>query len=169
MTRLIFVILALAGFAGLHANDAAIIAEVMAADDARVAAMATGDSHQLDAVLSDSLHYAHSAKLIENKSQHIASLASRRLIYWKFDWKVRDFNVVAPGVVLSKGRALVQVGSTRRRFLVDINFVGVWRLEDQRWRLYAWQSSRNEEVIPLSPPAESEPARAAEPTTPLQH
>ncbi len=106
----------------------------------------------LAAILSDQLHYSHSADgFVEDKPQHIASLVSRRLIYQRFNFKTRDFCIVAPGVVLSKGRALVEVGYARRIFLVDINFIAVWRLENQRWKLFAWQSSRNAEIAPLAP------------------
>jgi hypothetical protein len=146
------------------ADDAATIAEVKAADDARVAAMIAPDPEKLDAILSDGLHYAHSSKLIENKAEHIASLTSRRLIYQKINFETRDFRIVAPGVVLSKGRALVEVGGSRQIFLVDINFLALWRLENQRWRLYAWQSSRNEEIVPLGLPSENRPTQTAEPS-----
>jgi hypothetical protein len=154
MKSLILVALAFASAVHLCADDAATLTEVKAADDERVAAMVAGDAKRLDAILSDALHYGHSSKLIENKAEHMTSLVSRRLIYHKVDYQTRDFSVVAPGVVLSKGRALVDVGSKRMIFRVDINFVAVWRLENQRWRLFAWQSCRNEEIVPLAPPPE---------------
>jgi hypothetical protein len=155
MKRLLVFILILASSLALRANDATVIAEVKAADDARVAAMTAADASQLDAILSDELHYAHSAVLVENKAEHIDTLVSRRLIYRKIEYKTRDFRVVAPGVVVCTGRALVEVGGRRMIFLVDINFLGVWRLEKQRWRFYAWQSSRNEAPTPLGPSAEA--------------
>jgi hypothetical protein len=140
--------------AHLCADDVVTITAVQAADDERIAAMVAGDAKRLDAILSEELHYGHSSKLIENKTEHITSLVSRRLIYHKVDYQTRDFSLIAPGVVLGKGRALVDVGSKRMIFRVDINFISVWRLENQRWRLFAWQSCRNEEVVPLAPPPE---------------
>lgn len=129
-----------------------VVAAVRAADDARIAAMIAADSKALDALLSDRLHYAHSAEgYVENKATHIGHLARRIGVYRKFDFKTRDFEVLAPGIVLSKGRALVEVGSTQVMFLVDINFLAVWQLESERWRLVAWQSSRNREAEPLGP------------------
>jgi hypothetical protein len=81
MKSLISAFLALAISVLLRADDEAILAQVKAADDLRVSAMIAGDPARLDEVLSDGLHYAHSVKLIESKAEHIASLASRRLIY----------------------------------------------------------------------------------------
>jgi hypothetical protein len=140
-------------FVNLRADDGAFIAAVTAADDARVAAMIAVNTNQLAASLSDQLHYAHSVRQIESKAEFIASLASKRLIYQSVEYKTRDFSVVTPGVVMMKGRALVKVGTKNMIFLVDINYLGVWRLENEQWRLYAWQSSRNEEITPLGPPA----------------
>lgn len=156
MRRFTILFLMLTAAARLCGDETATLAAVRLADDARVAAMIAADPAKLDAVLSDRLHYAHSAKLIENKAEYIESLASRRLIYRRVDFKTRDFVVISPGVVSVTGRALVEVGSARMIFLVDVHFLGVWRLEDQRWRLFAWQSSRNEEIEPLGPYSEKE-------------
>lgn len=152
MKRL-FLIFVLTNSIAPCADDAEIIAGVRNADDARVAAMTAADAVQLESLLADELHYGHSSVLVENKAEHIVSLTSRRLIYRKVDFKTREFSLIAPGMVLGKGRALVEVGSRRMIFLVDINFLAVWRLDGQRWRLLAWQSSRNQEVTPLGPPS----------------
>jgi hypothetical protein len=137
----------------LRADDATIIASVRAVDDARVAAMVAVDPNKLAASLSDQLHYAHSVRLIQTKAEFIATLTSKSLIYQNMEYRTRDFSVAAPGVVVMKGRALVKVGTKEMIFLVDINFLGVWRLENDQWRLYAWQSSRNERATPIGPPA----------------
>ena len=134
-----------------RAEESKIVEAVRAADDARVEAMIAVDTWKLVETLSDQLHYAHSVKFIESKSEHIATLVSKNLIYQSVDYKSRDFSVVAPGVVVMKGRAIVNVGSKRMIFEVDINFLGVWRLENEYWRLYAWQSSRNVDIVPLGP------------------
>lgn len=135
-----------------RADESAAITAVRMADDARVAAMIAADAKQLDEILSDQLHYAHSAKLIETKSEHIDMLASKRGIYREVEYKNRDFTVLAPGVVVMKGRAIVKVGGPKMLFLVDINFLAVWRFENDRWRLFAWQSSRNEDPTPVGSP-----------------
>ncbi len=164
--RLFLSVFALALCVPLRADDIATIAEVRAADDARVSAMIAADFSALDATLSDGLHYAHSAEgFVEDKKQHIDSLVSRRGIYQRFDFKSRDFRIVSPGVVECHGRALVEAGNPRMIFLFDINFLAVWRFENQRWKLFAWQSSRNAEMVALAPPSEKKPNKAVQPTT----
>ena len=80
--RLLLSVFALAVSASLRADDNPTIAEVRAADDSRIAAMIAANGSALDAILSDRLHYAHSADgFVEDKPQHIDSLVSRRLIY----------------------------------------------------------------------------------------
>jgi Domain of unknown function (DUF4440) len=142
----------------VRADESATVAEVRAADDARVAAMAAVDANALNALLADGLYYGHSGDgFVEDKAHHIASLVSRSLIYRRFDFKSRDFTVVSPGAVICKGRAIVEVGNPRRMFLADINFLAVWRLENQRWKLFAWQSSRNADFVPIDRAPEDEP------------
>jgi hypothetical protein len=143
---------ALGVVAAVRADDNAITAAVKAADDARIAGMMAADRGQLEATLSDQLHYSHSVELTEDKVTHVAALVRRHLIYQSVDYKTREVRVVAPGVATMTGRALVKVGNERMIFRVDINFLAVWRLENNRWRLFAWQSSRNEEPVPLGPP-----------------
>lgn len=134
----------------LRADDANLIANVRTADDARVAAMIAVDPKQLEESLSDQLHYAHSERLIQTKTEFVEWLVTKRMTYRSMDYKTRDFSVVSPNVVVMKGQALAKVG-TNRIFLVDINFLAVWRLENDRWRLYAWQSSRNEDPTLVEP------------------
>ena len=156
--RLFLSVFALAISVSLRADDITTVAQVRAADDARVAAMIAANAGELDLLLSDRLHYAHSADgYVQDKAQLIASLVNRSLIYQQFDFKTRDFSIVSPGSVMCKGRALVEVGNPHMNFRVDINFLAVWRLEDQRWKLFAWQSSRNAEIVPLGPPSEKRP------------
>jgi hypothetical protein len=164
MTKLLLSIFVFVWSVCLRADEVSVVSEVRAADDSRIAAMISADGNELDAILSDELHYAHSAEgFVQDKNQHIASLVDRRLIYQRFDFKTRDFSIVAPGVVLSRGRVLVDVGSDRMTFLVDINFLAVWRKENHRWKLLAWQSSRNAEIVPLAPASERRPNK------PVQH
>ncbi len=152
-------------FVSLHADDDAILAEVRSADDARVAAMIAADGSALDSILSDALYYGHSGDgTVENKSQRIDSLVTRRGIYRKFDFKEREFSVIAPGAVLCKGRAVVEVGNPHRMYLVDINFIAVWRLEDRRWKLFAWQSSRNAQPVLLVSSHNEQPNQSLDPT-----
>ncbi len=124
--------------------DAAVLAAVRAADDARIAATTAGDRKGLEAIYSDALHYAHSNGRVDTKASQIKGLAESMNQY-KFEYKDRTFDVVAPGIVLMKGRMLMHLThkTTGQKSTNDLNFLAVWREEKGKWRFLAWQSCRN--------------------------
>lgn len=119
-----------------------VAAAVRAADDARVAAMASGGRGALEAILSDDLRYAHSNGKVDTKASLMATLESGKTVYEGFEYRERSFIVAAPTVVLMPGRAIVHVRNGEQKLALDLNFLAVWRLEDGRWRFLAWQSCR---------------------------
>jgi hypothetical protein len=125
-------------------QGADVIAAVRLADDERVAATLAGDVKALAAIYSDEMYYAHSSGKLDTKASQLAGIADGTYKYTKFDYQDRTFNAVAPGIVLMKGKAIV--GLTRRsgeKILLDLNYLGIWRLEQGKWRFLAWQASRN--------------------------
>jgi ketosteroid isomerase-like protein len=146
MKTLLRVLPLLALFAlGARAADDKIIAAVRAADDARIAATTAGDRAALEAIYSDELHYAHSNGRVDNKAAQIQGVTTSNNRYEKFDHKQRTFDLVAPGIVLMKGRVLVQMGNktSGEKSNMDLNYLAVWREEQGKWRFLAWQSCRN--------------------------
>lgn len=130
-------------FAG-SLRAAEVIAAVRSADDRRVAATLAGDLKTLTAIYSDEMYYAHSSGKLDTKASQLAGIADGTYHYTRFDYQERTFSAVAPGVVLMKGKAIV--GLTRpsgEKIVLDLNFLGVWRLEQGNWRFLAWQASRN--------------------------
>ncbi|ACB77807.1 nuclear transport factor 2 family protein [Opitutus terrae] len=120
-----------------------VIAAVTAADAERQAAFVAGDRAQLDAILSDSLRYAHSNGKIDTKATLIESIVSGRSDYESFDYREREFVPAGPGVVLMPGRVVVGLRTAGGPMTLDLNFLGVWREENGKWRFFAWQSSKN--------------------------
>lgn len=149
LPRLLLVMSVIA--AAAHAMDAALLAAIRAADDERVAATRAGDRSRLEAIYSRELHYAHSNGKIDTQTSYLESLVSRTTVYEKYDYQTRDFRPAGPGVVLMTGRVLIQSTSAGGRQNNDLNFLGVWREENGRWRFLAWQSCKN-------PPAGDAPA-----------
>ncbi len=129
----------------VHAADDKMIAALRAADDERVAATKAGDLARLNAIYSDSLHYAHSNGKIDNKASYVESLTKRTTIYEKYDYVTREFRPAGPGVVLMIGRALIQSTSPSGKNNNDLNFLAVWKEEGGKWRFFAWQSCKNPE------------------------
>ena len=131
-----------------RAADDALLAAVRAADDERVAATQAGDRARLAAIYSDDLHYAHSSGKIDDKAVHVDALAKRTTVYERFDYRARDFQAVAPGIVLMTGRVVIHSNTAKGKNQNDVTFLAVWRLEQGRWRFLAWQAAKN-------PPAEA--------------
>lgn len=121
-----------------------VMAAVRQVDDARVTATLARDIKALAAIYSDEMYYAHSSGKLDTKASQLAGIADGTYHYTKFDYHERTFSAVAPGIVLMKGKALV--GLTRpsgEKIVLDLNYLGIWRLEQGKWRFLAWQAARN--------------------------
>jgi ketosteroid isomerase-like protein len=140
--RSLLILLALVSVVA-RAADPALLAALRAADDERVAATRAGDRRRLEAIYSPDLHYAHSNGKIDTRASYIESLVQRSTVYEKYDYQTRDFRPAGPGIVLMTGRVLIQSTSAGGRQNNDLNFLGVWREENGRWRFLAWQSCKN--------------------------
>ena len=140
LSRIVAIVFLFAG--SLRAADT--IAAVRRADDERVAATLAGDLKTLGAIYSDEMYYAHSSGKLDTKASQLEGIANGTYKYTRFDYQDRTFSAIAPGIVLMKGKAVV--GLTRpsgEKILLDLNYLGVWRLEQGKWRFLAWQASRN--------------------------
>jgi hypothetical protein len=123
------------------AEDPAIDA-VRQADDARVAATIAADRPQLEAIFSDSLHYAHSSGTVNTKAQLIAAITSGKTQYHSIAFEERKFTVAGPGVVIITGRCLINSVANGTPNNLHLSFLDVWQLENGAWRFLAWQSNK---------------------------
>lgn len=142
MKTLLLFLLALCA-AGLRAAEDPVLSALRAADDERVAATQAGDRKRLEAIYATDLHYSHSNGKIDTQASYIDSLEKKTTVYEKFDYVRREFRVLSPGVAIMIGRVLVQATSNGTRQNNDLNFLGVWRLDQGKWRFTAWQSCKN--------------------------
>ncbi|MSU64707.1 MAG: nuclear transport factor 2 family protein [Opitutus sp.] len=124
------------------AGTDAVIAAVKAADDARVAATTTADPTGIGATYSDDLRYAHSSGIVDTKASFTKALVSRATIYSSYKYLERTFVPAAPGIVLMHGRVATKVQTDGPARDLELNFLAVWREENSKWRMLAWQSSR---------------------------
>ena len=130
------------------AADDGFVAAVRAADDERVAATIAGDHARLAAIYSDDLRYVHSSGKIDNKAEHADGLAKRTSVYERFDYQTREFRQAAPSVMLMSGRVVIHSTNAKGKNQNDVNFLAVWRLEQGRWKLLAWQAAKNLPPVP---------------------
>jgi hypothetical protein len=123
------------------AEDPAIDA-VRQADDARAAATVAADRGQLEAIFSDSLHYAHSSGAVNTKDQLIAAITSGKTKYVSITFEERKFTVAGPGVVIITGRCMINSVVNGTPGHLHLSFLDVWQLENGAWRFLAWQSNK---------------------------
>lgn len=107
----------------------------------RFAAMTRSDTAALRGLLHDDLIYIHSNTLTENKAQHIAAIASGRLVYQKMTSEsvnLRRYGKTA----LTNGTVQVKGILNGTPFEVRLMYTAVYRKKRGHWRLLNWQSTR---------------------------
>ena len=116
-------------------------ADVLAADDGRFLAMRRADWAALDAALADDLTYVHSTARLESKAEHVANLRAGKPHYRGIaprDRQVRVHDGV--GVVNGISEMHVERDGKEQRFTV--RYLAVYVQTGERWRMIAWQSTR---------------------------
>jgi ketosteroid isomerase-like protein len=116
-------------------------ADVLRADDQRFDAMRRGDWAALDAVLADDLTYVHSTARLESKAEHIANLRAGKPHYRGIAPRERRARVHGGiGVVNGVSEMHVENAGKEQRFAV--RYLAVYAKTGERWRMIAWQSTR---------------------------
>lgn len=117
-------------------------APILAAEDARFAAMVAADAGEMRRWFADDLQYVHSSGQVESRDQLIESIASGRTRYMAVTPVERQ--VVPLGgtaaAVRGRGRFLVEAGGNP--IDLQIRYLAVYALIDGTWRLRGWQSLR---------------------------
>lgn len=115
--------------------------KVLGSEQARFDAMKARDTVALHRFLSDDLVYIHSNALRENKSDHIRSIVSGKIVYQSMDREgttVRIFGETA----ITSGEIHVKGIISGNPFDVKMLYTAVYRKKKQRWQLVSWQTTR---------------------------
>jgi len=115
---------------------------ILAADDARISAMKSGDKTALEAVFSEDLHYAHSNGIVDTKASFIEVLATKKTRYLVYEPDTRTVTFPSSDIALMSGKASVKAVSERGEMQATLTYLAVWRLEQGGWKFLAWQSGR---------------------------
>lgn len=124
------------------ADERTTAADVLAADDLRIAAMTTADETELERLLDDDLHYGHSSGTIDTKESLIDAITSGRLTYSAFEPAERTVSFPTPEIAIVAGQAAVTVEAEKGRQEFRLGFLSVWRQVCGEWKFLAWQSVR---------------------------
>jgi len=113
-------------------------AAVHAAEEQRRGAMLAADSGTLSQLASAALVYTHSDGARDTRDSYIEKVATGHFVYHSLAFDIDRVDIHA-GVALVHGRAAgeVDVAGARRR--LDCRYLAVWGLEEDAWRLRAFQ------------------------------
>jgi hypothetical protein len=117
-------------------------AEVLAADDARIAALVSGDVDTLADCLADDLRYVHSSGSVDDKASLLDLVRSGKSRYVAYEPLQRIVRFPAEGVALDSGRARLRVETADGLIDTEFLYLACWRLEGDAWKFAAWQSAR---------------------------
>ena len=117
-------------------------AEVLAAEDARFAAMVAADVAGMRRWLAEDLRYVHSTGKVENRDALIAGIAAGKLRYLALTPAERQVRFLGPAAAIVEGSARIQAVAGAATADFQSRYVAVYELDAGRWRLRAWQSLR---------------------------
>jgi hypothetical protein len=120
--------------------DKVVVAEVLAAEEARIAAIHAADWDLLSDFLGSDLTYTHMNGKLENKAENLAALQAVSRSYKRSDLQVRTFGDIA---VMNGGfeatMAPLPDGTPERK--LTGRAIQVWAKRDGAWQMIAFQAT----------------------------
>ena len=135
MRRAVIALFILAGCATAKQPD------VREAQALRFLAMLKSDAVALAPMLADDLVYVHSTAAMETKQQFLENLRTGAMRYHAFEPSETVVRTYGPVAIIT-GRVKGQVTMAGNDRDIDILYTSVYRLNDGRWQLVSWQSTR---------------------------
>lgn len=121
---------------------AADLDAVLAAEDARFAAMIAADPEAMRRWFAEDLSYVHSTGVVEDREQLIASIVGRKLTYLAVEPSERRVVFQGADSAFVHGVANIKARSGGNTLDFPARYLAVYALQDASWRLRAWQSLR---------------------------
>jgi ketosteroid isomerase-like protein len=115
---------------------------VLAAEDARFAAMVAADAAAMRRWLSDDLVYVHSTGVVEDRQQLVASIVGGKLQYLAIEPSDRRVVFQGADAAFVQGVAYIKAKSGDKALEFPARYLAVYGLQGADWRLRAWQSLR---------------------------
>jgi hypothetical protein len=115
---------------------------VLAAEDARFAAMVAADPEAMRRWFADDLVYVHSTGVVEDREQLIASIVSGTVQYLAIEPSSRRVVHQGAEAAFVLGVARIKARSGDKALEFPARYLAVYGLQEAGWRLRAWQSLR---------------------------
>jgi len=142
MQRLIVSLVAVSGTAGADPMQ-----DVLAADDARLAALVAADRPALERTLATQLRYVHSNGLTQDRAAYLEAAVGGAMQYRVIEPLTRQARALSDTVTLLTGSNHVEVVLDGKPLQADVLYTAVYVQESGPWQMTAWQST------PAPPPA----------------
>jgi hypothetical protein len=118
-------------------------AAVLAAEDARFAAMTAADPEAMRRWIADDLWYVHSSGQVDTQNGLIESIVKKRLRYIAVAPIKRQVVLADSGTAYVTGHGLFTVAAGRAELNLELRYLAIYgRAQAGDWRLRAWQSLR---------------------------
>jgi len=117
-------------------------ASILAAEDARFAAMIAANASEMHRWLAPDLEYVHSTGEIENRDHLIDSIVSGRLRYIAIEPGERHVTHLGEATAIVRGPARIRAVTGASSLDFQIRYLAVYVFVDGAWQLHAWQSLR---------------------------
>jgi ketosteroid isomerase-like protein len=119
--------------------------QVMAAEQARTAALERSDVATLERIMADDVTYVHASGKTDTKKSYLDAIRSGQLRY--ISWRAKNLHVrlLGSGAVID-GEYAVKVTDSRVQptpFDINIFILTVYQQRNGRWQQIAWQSTRD--------------------------
>jgi ketosteroid isomerase-like protein len=126
------------------------VKQVIAAEQARTAALEHSDVDTLERIMADDVTYVHASGKTDTKKSYLDAIRSGQLRY--ISWRAKNLHVrlLGSGAVID-GEYAVKVTDSRVQptpFDINIFILTVYQQRNGRWQQIAWQSTRD-----VGPPA----------------
>lgn len=115
---------------------------VLAAEDARFAAMIAANPVEMHRWLAADLEYVHSTGEVENRDQLINSIVSGRKRFIALEPGERRVTFLGEGAAVVQGPARFRVAAGATPLDFEVRYLAVYVHVDGIWQLHAWQSLR---------------------------
>lgn len=119
-------------------------ASVLAAEDARFAAMVAADPGAMRRWFAEDLEYVHSSGQVENRDQLIDSIVSGKFRYLAVTPLERGVVRMDRGGALVRGRGRFRVATGGQTLNLTIRYLAAYARSGGEWKLIGWQSLRVE-------------------------
>jgi len=120
--------------------SASLLAQVIAADEARYQALYRLDIASLDPMLADDYLHVHANGKIDDKAAFLASIQAARYRFVDAQRTEQQLRIVGAAVLLcGKTRTTLDVSGATK--VMANAFVTVWLPSGARWKLQYWQAT----------------------------